>query len=119
MLLGFINAWDQGAIGAHISDLTAGFVGKLGVFQAAAGSGYLWLVVVGVIAAAAGLFFYLRVIVVMFFQPAAAEGPGTARAPLHVPRNALAVILLTVAVTIFFGLVPWPLLNWVQWAIPL
>ncbi len=98
---------------------TAGFVGKLGVFQAAAANGFLWLVVVGVVAAAAGLFFYLRVVVVMFFQPAAGAGPGAALAPLSVPRPALAVILITVAVTVFFGLVPWPLLNWVQSAMPL
>lgn len=98
---------------------TAGFVGKLGVFQAAAANGYLWLVVVGVVAAAAGLFFYLRVIVVMFFEPVVAGGPGTARAPLQAPRVTLTVILVTVAVTVLFGLVPWPLLNWVQWALPL
>ena len=97
---------------------TAGFVGKLGVFQAAAGSGYLWLVVVGVISAAAGLYFYLRVIVVMFFQPAV-EGPGAASAPLVAPRPTLVVILIAVFVTVGFGLVPWPLLNWVQWALPL
>ena len=98
--------------------MTAGFVGKLGVFQAAAGSGYLWLVVVGVISAAAGLYFYLRVIVVMFFQPAV-EGPGAASAPLVAPRPTLVVILIAVFVTVGFGLVPWPLLNWVQWALPL
>ena len=99
--------------------ITAGFVGKLGVFQAAAANGYLWLVVLGVVAATAGLFFYLRVIVVMYFRPAAAVGPGTARAPLQAPRLALPVILIAVAVTVFFGVVPWPLLNWVQWAVPL
>lgn len=99
--------------------LTAGFVGKLGVFQAAAGNGYLWLVVVGVVTAAAGLYFYLRVIVVMFFQPAAAEGPGTLRAPPAAAKSTIAVVLLAVAITVFFGLVPWPLLNWVQWAMPL
>jgi NADH-quinone oxidoreductase subunit N len=98
---------------------TAGFVGKLGVFQAAAGNGYLWLVVLGVIAAAAGLYFYLRVIVLMFFQPAPGDGPGTTRAALEVPVPALIVLLLSVAVTVFLGLVPWPLLNWVQTALPL
>ena len=98
---------------------TAGFVGKLGVFSAAASNGYLWLVVLGVVAAAAGLYFYLRMIVVMFFQPAAGTGPGTARAPLAVPKPAFIVILVSVAVTVFLGLVPWPLLNWVQSALPL
>ncbi len=75
--------------------------------------------VLGAVTAAAGLFFYLRVIVVMFFQPAPGIGPGTARAPLAVPRGALIAILVALAVTIFFGLVPWPLLDWVQSAVPL
>ena len=98
---------------------TSGFVGKLGVFSAAAGNGYLWLVVIGVVAAAAGLFFYLRVIVVMFFEQPAGAGPGTALAPLSVGRGPIMVVLVAVAITLFFGLVPWPLLNWVQWALPL
>jgi NADH-quinone oxidoreductase subunit N len=98
---------------------TAGFIGKLGVFAAAAGNGYIWLVVLGVVAAAAGLFFYLRVIVVMFFEQPVGAGPGAALGPLSVPRGPLLVVVATVIVTIFFGLVPWPLLNWVQWALPL
>ena len=99
--------------------LTAGFVGKLGVFQAAAGNGYLWLVVVGGVAAAAGLFFYLRLIVVMFFPPAVEADPDAAPAMLRVPRPALWVASVTVAVTVFFGVAPWPLLNWVRLALPL
>jgi NADH-quinone oxidoreductase subunit N len=98
---------------------TAGFVGKLGVFAAAANNGYLWLVVLGVVSASAGLFFYLRVVVVMFFQRPAGTGPGTALAPLSVPRGPMIVVTVAVAVTVFFGIVPWPLLNWVQWALPL
>ena len=98
---------------------TAGFVGKLGVFSAAADGGYLWLVVVGVVAAAAGLFFYLRIIVVMFFRPAPVPGPGTMRAAIRVPMASGIVVAIAVAVTIVVGLVPWPLLNWVRWALPL
>ena len=98
---------------------TTGFVGKFGVFRAAAGNGYLWLVVLGVVFAAAGLFFYLRVVVVMFFQRPAGAGPGAALAALSLPRGPMIVVAVAVAVTVFFGFVPWPLLNWVQWALPL
>jgi NADH-quinone oxidoreductase subunit N len=98
---------------------TAGFVGKLGVFSAAVDGGYMWLVIVGVVAAAAGLFFYLRMIVVMFFRPAASPGPGTMRAPLEVPPVNRIVVAISVLVTLGLGLVPWPLLNWVQDALPL
>ena len=98
---------------------TAGFVGKLGVFAAAAGNDYLWLVVLGVLAATAGLYFYLRVIVVMFFEAPAGAGPGATKAPPRLSGGAMFAVAAAVAVTVFFGLVPWPLLNWVEWAVPL
>ncbi|MFQ5555645.1 MAG: NADH-quinone oxidoreductase subunit N [Acidimicrobiia bacterium] len=99
---------------------TAGFVGKVSVFAAAADAGYTWLVVVGLVTAVAGLFFYLRVIVRMYFQqPVLAEGPGTATAGPEATVQQRAVLGMAIAVTIAFGLVPWPLLNLVQYALPL
>jgi NADH-quinone oxidoreductase subunit N len=100
---------------------TAGFVGKVGVFAAAIDAGYLWLAIVGLVVAVAGLFFYLRVIVVMYFQaPQLVEGPGTAQASaVHVSASARTVIAVTAAVTFVFGVVPWPLLEWVEHALPL
>jgi NADH-quinone oxidoreductase subunit N len=100
---------------------TAGFVGKVAVFGAAIGADYLWLAIVGLVVAVAGLFFYLRVIVVMYFQaPQLAEGPGTATATdVRVSRSAQVVIAICAAVTLVFGLVPWPLLEWVENALPL
>jgi len=97
---------------------TAGFVGKVGVFGAAIDAGYLWLAIVGLVVAVAGLFFYLRVIVVMYFQaPTLAEGPGTAQASgVHISPAAQAVVGACAAVTVVFGVVPWPLLEWVQHA---
>lgn len=102
--------------------LTAGFVGKVGVFAAAIEAGFLWLAIAGLVVAVAGLFFYLRIIVVMYFQPVAvaAEGPGTAT--LHddeADRSARAVLGFAVAVTVVLGIVPWPLLNLVENALPL
>jgi NADH-quinone oxidoreductase subunit N len=101
--------------------LTAGFIGKVGVFAAAIEGGYLWLAIVGLVVAVAGLFFYLRVIVVMYFQaPVLAEGPGAATAmDVVVRQTSQMVIGAAAAVTIVFGLVPAPLLNWVRWALPL
>ncbi len=100
--------------------LTAGFVGKVAVFQAAIDADYLWLVIVGVVSATAGLFFYLRVIVVMYMQaPVRAEAPGTALAPLEPPLPVRFVLLVTVAVTIAFGVFPWALLRAAADALPL
>ena len=99
---------------------TAGFVGKIGVFAAAIGGGYVWLAIVGLVTAVAGLFFYLRVIVLMYFQePVLVEGPGAASAPPMITDYGRVTVGVAIAVTIGFGLVPWPLLNLVEYALPL
>ena len=98
--------------------LTAGFAGKVAVFRAAIDADYLWLVIVAVVATVAGLFFYLRVIVLMYMQEPAV-GPGT---PEAAPRAGPAArISLGVAglVTVALGVAPWPLLDWLQRALPL
>ncbi len=100
--------------------LTAGFAGKVAVFQTAIDADYLWLVIVGVVTATAGLFFYLRVIVLMYMQaPAHAPAPGTARAEPEPPLPVRFVLLVTVAVTVAFGVYPWALLRAAADALPL
>jgi NADH-quinone oxidoreductase subunit N len=47
--------------------LTAGFIGKFAVFEAAVAGGAWPLALVGVLASAAAAFFYVRIIVLMFF----------------------------------------------------
>ena len=76
---------------------------------------YLWLVIVALLAAVAGLFFYLRVIVIMYMQ--APDGGESARP--GVGWGARVVLAVAVAVTIAFGVVPWPLLDVVRDAVPL
>ncbi|MFQ5947537.1 MAG: NADH-quinone oxidoreductase subunit N [Acidimicrobiia bacterium] len=100
--------------------LTAGFAGKVAVFRAAIDADYLWLVIVGLVATVAGLFFYLRVIVLMYMQaPVFAEGPGAALARPLASVTARLVLLVTSAVTVILGIVPWPLLDVVRDALPL
>ena len=99
--------------------LSAGFIGKVGVFSVAIDAGYLWLVIIGVVAAAAGLFFYLRLIVVMYMQaPVAVEGPGAAAAEPVATVTERVPLLIAVAATLAFGIVPWPLLRVAADAIP-
>ena len=50
---------------------TAGFMGKFTIFSAAINSGYIWLVIVGVLTSAASVFYYFRVIMKMYM-----ESPG-------------------------------------------
>jgi NADH-quinone oxidoreductase subunit N len=47
---------------------TAGFVGKLVVFQAGIAAGLTWLVVIGVISSVVAAFFYLRLVGTMFLE---------------------------------------------------
>ena len=99
--------------------ITAGFIGKVGVFGAAIDAGYLWLVVVGLVASAAGLFFYLRVVVLMYMQaPAPAEAPGAARAYPVVTRPVRIALTACAVVTLAFGVFPVPLLDAVRNALP-
>jgi NADH-quinone oxidoreductase subunit N len=47
---------------------TAGFVGKVAVFEAGVNAGLTWLVVVGVVSSVIAAFFYLRIAGVMFLE---------------------------------------------------
>jgi NADH-quinone oxidoreductase subunit N len=95
--------------------LTAGFVGKAAVFRSAIDAGYLWVVILGLVAAVGGLFFYLRVIVLMYMQPA----DDGASATVAIPLGSRIAVLVPAVVTLVVGVVPWPLLEWVRDAIPL
>ncbi len=96
--------------------LTAGFVGKVGVFAAAIDAGYLWLAIVGLVAAVAGLYFYLRLIVLAYFQDPVAE---LADQPVSAPRSTRLALAVCVFFTFLFGVVPWPLLNLTAESLPL
>jgi NADH-quinone oxidoreductase subunit N len=97
--------------------LTAGFAGKVAVFRDAIDAGYLWLVIVAVLATVAGLFFYLKVIVVMY-QAGPEEG-DLAPAGLAVGWGPRMVLAVGAAVTLVFGVAPWPLLQVLRDALPL
>ena len=87
--------------------LTSGFIGKFAVFQAAIAGGALPLVIVGVLASAIAAFFYVRVIVLMFFSEPAPDGPDVLRPGIFTG----VAVAFGVVTTLFFGIVPQPLLN--------
>ncbi len=92
--------------------ITSGFVAKFGVFAAAWGAGFEWLVILGLVASVAAFFFYLRVIVVMYFTaPVQAEAPGTATARPEVPATVRWLAVVVVTVTLVLGVIPGPLLE--------
>lgn len=79
---------------------TAGFMGKIRVFAPALSvGGYTWLIVIAVLNTALSAYYYLRLIVVMFFRERTMEW----HAP-RIPASTIAVIVLTVIGTLYFGL---------------
>lgn len=80
---------------------TAGFLGKLAVFQAGVEAGLTWLVVVGVVSSVIAAFFYLRIAGTMFL-----EEPDPARG-LPVVTTGLSVgVSVSAALVLFLGLNP-------------
>lgn len=87
--------------------LTAGFIGKFGVFAAGIQSGDTWLVIVAVVASIISAFFYARVVVIMFFRE-----PGPETASVVVPSAFTTIALAAAATaTVVLGVVPQPLLS--------
>jgi NADH-quinone oxidoreductase subunit N len=54
---------------------TAGFVGKVAIFEAGVNAGLTWLVVVGVVSSVIAAFFYLRIAGVMFLEDTPEDQP--------------------------------------------
>jgi NADH-quinone oxidoreductase subunit N len=125
---------------------TAGFIGKFYLIDATVAGGYTWLGVMIVIGSMISLGYYLPVIAAMWMRDApasagepaarAGEGPlptlaggspeldaqpsGPARALPHGPAGALPevtfVAVLAGAATVFFGIIPQPLFDFVHTA---
>jgi NADH-quinone oxidoreductase subunit N len=74
---------------------TAGFIGKLYVFQAAVGAELYGLAIVGVLTSAMGAYYYLRVVVFMYMKPA--EGVGEAT---ESPASSFALAVAAIAVVV-------------------
>lgn len=87
--------------------LTAGFLGKLGVFTSAVDHGYTWLVLVGVAASVAAAFVYVRLIVLMFFT----EPTEDSRVVVDKSTATSAVILVSAVGTVIMGTIPSPVLD--------
>ena len=82
---------------------TAGFMAKLYVFNAAVQAGYLDLAVIGVLTSAIATYYYLRVIVAMYMRGAEGEQPVL---PVSVPVPLIALVAITILVTIQLGIFP-------------
>src|SRR2546425_1982500 len=89
--------------------VTAGFFGKFYIFKAAVNSHLLWLAVLMAINSVIGAYYYLRVIVVMYMRESSAE--ANSAGPVVFPLTVSFVLAFTVAGTLYFGLFPNQVLN--------
>jgi len=85
--------------------VTAGFVGKFYLFNAAVAAGWVWLAIVGVLMSVVSAYYYLRVVVVMYMN--APTGEDTWAPVSFASRVALAV---SVVVVLGLGVYPAPVL---------
>jgi NADH-quinone oxidoreductase subunit N len=84
---------------------TAGFFAKLYVFLAAIDAKLVGLAVIGVVTSVVSAFYYLRIVRVMYFD----EPVGAFDRPLAAELKG--VLLVTAIVTLFFFLVPGPIIG--------
>lgn len=82
--------------------LTAGFIGKYFVFNAATNSGLTGLLLIGVLTSVISAFYYLRVIVNMYLEP----GESNTADGRDMPFPLRSAIAICVAGTIVFGVLP-------------
>jgi NADH-quinone oxidoreductase subunit N len=87
---------------------TAGFVGKLYIFQAAVGAELYGLAVLGVLTSVLGAYYYLRVVVYMYMRPPEGEPDALAS-----PSMAVA-LAAAVAVVVLLGIVADPVVRLAQ-----
>jgi len=104
---------------------TVGFIGKLYLIEALVEGDYTWLAVFIAVGTMISLAYYLRVVAAMWMRPEAAATPAIAGAsPEADPidpdagRRIYLVVpaLLAAAATVFFGIIPQPLVEFAQQA---
>ncbi len=87
--------------------ITGGFFAKFYVFSAALRSNLVGLTIIGVINSAIGAYYYLRIIVMMYMREARTEVPV-----MKVPAAIAAALVITVAATIYLGVLPGRVLDY-------
>jgi NADH-quinone oxidoreductase subunit N len=91
--------------------VTAGFFGKFYVFKAAVNSHLIWLAVLMAVNSIIGAYYYFRLIVVMYMRdPKAGDAPI---AVVGFPLSVNVVLTVTALGTVYFGLFPSRVLNYV------
>lgn len=91
--------------------LTAGFMGKLFIFNIAVQQGQYWLLAAAILGVAAGFYYYLKPILSMFRNSGKDDAEGAAALdPIHIGLLTKITIIILIGAVILFGLYPAPLL---------
>ncbi len=103
-----------GALGVFLISLigipiTGGFFAKFYVFSAALKSNLVWLTIIGVVNSAIAAYYYLKIIVAMYMREAREDVPV-----LPVPPALAAALVITLAATIYLGVLPGRILDFAQ-----
>jgi NADH-quinone oxidoreductase subunit N len=86
--------------------VTAGFVGKFYLFNAAVSAGWVGLALVGVIMSVVSAYYYLGVVVAMYMRPPRGEDTWAPVSP-----SATVALAISAAVTLVLGVYPAPFLT--------
>jgi NADH-quinone oxidoreductase subunit N len=89
--------------------VTAGFVGKFHLFNAAVGAGYVNLAVIGMLMSVVSAYYYLRVVVAMYMREPVGEDTW---APVGV--GAATALTVATVVVLVLGVYPGPVLAWAR-----
>ncbi len=84
---------------------TAGFVGKLFLFNAAIQGGFYWLAIIGILNSTISLYYYFKIVMVMYMEEPQGSTPLSFSPPLTVALGVMAFA------TLFIGLYPEPLIR--------
>ena len=107
---------------------TVGFIGKLYLIEAAVEGDYTWLGVMIAIGTMISLAYYLRVIAAIWMRPGSEPAPAAVPVIAGASQEAdeqvtgghckaiLGLTFLAAAATIFFGIIPSPLVDWANTA---
>ncbi|HEX7401672.1 MAG TPA: NADH-quinone oxidoreductase subunit N [candidate division Zixibacteria bacterium] len=88
---------------------TAGFMAKFYVFSSAVKTGFVGLVIIGVLNSLVSVYYYLRIVVFMFMQPPQAETEK-----IRLAFGVGMVLFISTWFVLQMGIFPQSLLNWAQ-----
>lgn len=87
--------------------LTAGFLAKFQAIQAAVEARTYWLAIVAMLSAVVAAYLYLRIIAAMYMF----EADEAAATSVPIASSAGLALLVVIGVTLFFGVIPGPLMD--------